>query len=412
MTVGKPDCQDLDFGSYIRASLAVRSGNTPYTVDEHGPLGVYPYAPAYAYLLIPLTYLDYIWACRLWTVFNWLATAGSFWLALRLVFNQEELTKDGHIAVLIVAIPLAGYIWANLRVGQVAMFMVLACLAWQYCQRRGRPLFGGILLAAACALKLAPLLLTPYLFVQRDRRGMAGLGLGTIGLFILPAFWIGLAGSVQMHEEWARHSLATQVPMQTFRPGNQSLLAQLARLPEISNGHRCFSEQNLAELHLYYPLVMIGVAGLFYSWIIWRGRSRPAYPCRRGLPLEDLVPVALLFILLTLLQPRAWRCNFVALLLPCVLVARQICQRRAVCTGLFALALCLLACLIPTDGQDKERWHFYNWLILGKHFWAAISLGVVCLFSSVSWRSANPRFTTVRRRRNVGTALARAGSSE
>jgi hypothetical protein len=70
-TIGKPDCQDFDFGSYYRAALAVRQGESPYTVDEHGILGVYPYAPAYAYLLIPLSSLDYLWACRLWMLLNW-----------------------------------------------------------------------------------------------------------------------------------------------------------------------------------------------------------------------------------------------------------------------------------------------------------------------------------------------------
>src|SRR5437764_3210658 len=73
-TIGKPDCQDQDFGAYYRAAVAVRRGQSPYTMDEHGPLGVYTYAPAFAYLLLPLQFLDYLWACRCWLVVNWLAT--------------------------------------------------------------------------------------------------------------------------------------------------------------------------------------------------------------------------------------------------------------------------------------------------------------------------------------------------
>jgi hypothetical protein len=71
-TIEKPDCQDMDFGAYYRAALAVRQGRTPYTVDEHGLMAVYPYAPAFAYAFIPLTYLEYLWACRCWLLFNWL----------------------------------------------------------------------------------------------------------------------------------------------------------------------------------------------------------------------------------------------------------------------------------------------------------------------------------------------------
>src|SRR5437868_1949633 len=75
-TVGNPDCQDLDFGAYYRAGAAVACGETPYTVDpRYGPLGVYPYAPVYAYLFVPLSRLDYLWACRVWMAVNWLATA-------------------------------------------------------------------------------------------------------------------------------------------------------------------------------------------------------------------------------------------------------------------------------------------------------------------------------------------------
>src|SRR5437016_1683937 len=36
-TINKPDCQDMDFGSYYRAAVAVSRGQTPYVVDEYGP---------------------------------------------------------------------------------------------------------------------------------------------------------------------------------------------------------------------------------------------------------------------------------------------------------------------------------------------------------------------------------------
>src|SRR5215468_10302 len=65
-TFGHPDCQNLDFGAYYRGGAAVARGETPYAVDAYGPLGAYPYAPAYAYLFSALSCLDYLWAARLW----------------------------------------------------------------------------------------------------------------------------------------------------------------------------------------------------------------------------------------------------------------------------------------------------------------------------------------------------------
>ena len=409
MTVGKPDCQDLDFGSYFRAAVAVRGGATPYKVDEYGPLGVYPYAPAYAYLLIPLTYLDYIWACRLWMILNWLATAGSFWLALKLVFAGEELGPRRYVGLLLILVPLGGYIWANLRVGQVAMFMVLAILGWLYCQRSGWPLVGGVLLACAGALKLAPLIFAPYLLVQRDRRAIAGFALGVLALFFVPASWVGLAGSARLHEEWITHTLATHVPMQTYRPGNQSLLAQLARLPAISNGHHCFSEQDLALLHRYYPLALIGVVIAFYAWALWRRQYGSLAGCEQRAPHDDLLLFAVLFVLLTLLHPRAWRCNFVALLLPCAVVVKHVWrQSRGFPFGFFALALCLVACVLPTDGQDTEHWHWYDWLMQGKHFWAAVVLGLACIVLEGRGKCTLGTSFLVTESRWIGISLRRA----
>src|SRR4051794_18651644 len=68
-TVGKSaDFKDLDFGAYYRGARAVNRGETPYVVDEYGPLGSYVYGPALAFAMQPLASLDYNWACRLWTL--------------------------------------------------------------------------------------------------------------------------------------------------------------------------------------------------------------------------------------------------------------------------------------------------------------------------------------------------------
>src|SRR5262249_17307391 len=126
-TFGKPDCQDLDFGSYYRAGCAVACGATPYTVDEHGPLGVYTYAPAYAYPCGPLGRLDFFWACRLWLAVNWLVPLACVALAVALVLGPRR--EDRWPVALLALAPAAAYFWANLRVGQVGALMLLGCLA-------------------------------------------------------------------------------------------------------------------------------------------------------------------------------------------------------------------------------------------------------------------------------------------
>jgi hypothetical protein len=374
-TIGKPNCQDMDFGSYYRAGTAVAGGETPYAVDEHGPLGAYPYAPAYAFVFMPLSCLDYLWACRLWMLVNWVATAAAFLLALRLVRGPGS--RDGAwTTVCLAALATGAYLWANLRMGQIAMLMVLGCLGWAWCRRRGARFTGGLLLAAACAVKLAPGVFVPYLVLRRDIRGLAGVLIGATALFVIPAAWVGWTGTVRLHREWAWHTVATQVPAQTCRRGNQSLLAQLARLPAISNGDVCVSPENLASLVRVYPLLVAMLAVVLYAWVYRTVR----YSCSsKPDPQRENLVLVLLFIFLTLVHPRAWRCNFVALLFPCVLLAdfarRRVAGSRA-CLG--AMAALALACVLPTANTGQEGWTLAGWLVLGKHFWAAVIVAAAC----------------------------------
>jgi hypothetical protein len=375
-TFGNPDCQDLDFGAYYRAGCAVASGTTPYAVDAHGPLGVYPYAPAYAYLFAPLSCLDYFWACRLWLAVNWLITLACVALALELVLGPRR--EERWAITLLALVPTAAYFWANVRVGQVGTLMLLACLAWAVCRRRGWPFAGGLALAAACALKLAPGLLVVYLALRRELRCLAGVFVGGLALFLLPAAWAGAAGTVRLHSEWIRHTAATHVAAQTFRPGNQSLLAQLARLPAVSDGHTLHSQDNLDTLYRLYPFLVLGLAAGLFVWIVRDSRAARALPAAAQWRRENL-HFAVLLIFLTLAHPRAWRCNLVALLVPCLLLAEHAWHRRAgFRVALAALVGVGLACAWPTAGVGAAGWGLGAWLLLGKHFWGAVAAAAVC----------------------------------
>ena len=372
----RPDCQDMDFGAYYRAGAAVARGDSPYFVDEHGPLGSYPYAPAYAYLFMPLSTLDYLWACRLWMTINWTATIAGCVLAVRLVCREEQHFEN-MLPVGLAVLATGAYLWTNVRMGQVGMLMFLGCLGWMWCQRHGKPFLGGLALASACALKLAPGVLLPYLVLRRDVRGLAGVAVGAAALFLLPAAWVGWDGTVQLHRQWVEHTAATQIPAQTCRRGNQSLLAQLARLPGISSGDVCIAPEKLATLSRWYPLGIVGLGLMVFAWA-YRAlrRSRP----RVSVVDQENVVFAVLLIFLTLAHPRAWRCNFVAMLFPCLLLAEQ--RRRRLpgaAVDWTALGLMMLACIWPTRGLETEEWTLPGWLLLGKHFWAALAVGFACL---------------------------------
>ena len=367
--------QVFDFGAYYRAAGAVARGETPYAIDEHGPTAAFVYAPAYAFFLYPLSYLDYTWACRLWMLGNWIVCLVCIFLAMRLV-TAMKFTQNWTLLWL-ATLPMASYFWNNISAGQIGALMVALCLAWAICQRRGRSFLGGIFLALATALKLAPALLVPYVIVRRDWRGLAGFLVGGLALVVAPAPWTGLNGAIELHLEWARHCHNTQIGAQTCRIENQSMLGMLARLPAI----------DYRDLQQVYPLILLVLAGAGYVWIIW---------CRRGTRTpeeersQDNLHLALLFILMTLAHPRAWTCNFVALTPACFLLADRVCRRQPGWKiSLAALFLVAGSCASWKSVAGDFSWT--GWIHQGKDFWTAVAVAGACCWC---WRAGGvrPRF--------------------
>jgi hypothetical protein len=336
-TAGKTaaDYQIHDFGAYYRAAGAVVRGENPYVIDEYGPTAAFVYSPAFAYLLSPLIYLDYVWAWRLWMLGNWAVCVACLLLAFHLVAPKEG---NRWALLWLGTLPLASFYWNNINAGQVGALMLALCLGWRFCQRQGRSFVGGILLAMAAGLKIAPALLVPYLLVRRDWRGLAGFLTGGLALILVPAPWTGLERAWGLHLDWARHCQNTQIEIQTCRIENQSLLGALARLPGV----------DLHLLQQVYPLMVLVLAGAVYLWIIWSRRSvsqnslrvaglipavrLPAAginPAARQSDDKDNLHLSLLFILMTLVHPRAWTCNFVGLTLACYFLADRVCRRLA-----------------------------------------------------------------------------------
>jgi hypothetical protein len=396
-TLGNPDCQDTDFGAYYRGAAAVRRGETPYRVDpRYGPTAVYVYAPAFAYCLVPLTYLDYLWAVRCWLVLNWLAVLACLFLSLRLVTGSEWYTHRWRLLWL-AALPVSAYFWDNLHAGQAALLVIVCCLGWIACRRAGHPFVGGLLLSVAVGLKLYPILLTPWLVLRRDGRGCAGVATGLFGLFLLPALWVGGAGSLDLHLQWMRLTQETQSAGQTIRTGNQSLLAVLARLPVISDGHTVLAPERLAALCQWYPLLLgLVTAAVYGALMIVRARQPRNLPGAES-RLRDNVAYAVLLVLMTLAGPRSWRCNFAALVFPCMLLAAGVCQRRpGGWRGLAALIVLTLLNVCRTEGifWPDDPWAL--WPLAANHFLGALAIGVAVAMApwSARTRRAQPALTT------------------
>jgi len=379
-TIGqKQSFQKGDFGAYYRAAQAVAAGRSPYFVDENGPTESFVYAPAYAYLFQPFSKLEYYWGVRAWMLLNWGLTVGCMCLGLTLIVGEGWRKQVPWAVLWLAVLPLANFFWANIRSGQVGTLVLFCCLAWAVCGRRGRPVVGGILLAAACALKLAPGLLLPYLVLRRDYRGLAGVLVGSLVLFALPALWVGWDGTVRLHQQWPRHCGETQIPSQTCHPMNQSLLGLLARLPWISNGGTCFSLENLHALERGYFLVLLLLAAGAYGWIFRVRRQTHNRLTAEQERSRDNCHFALLLILMTVANVRAWVFNYVALFPACLILADHIVRRapgwKIALAGLASVVLIAPMCWPDPYTAD---WSFPVWLMQGKFFWNGLAVGSAC----------------------------------
>src|SRR5262249_34363296 len=135
---------------------------------------------------------------------------------------------------------------------------------------------------------------------------------------------------------------------------------------------------NLESLYRLYPFLVLALAAGLLLWAVNDSRSAQALPAEGQRQRENL-QLALLLIFLTLAHPRAWRCNFVALLVPCVLLAARVSRRRpGARVALAALSAPVLASAWPTDGLGARGWELGAWLLLGKHFWGAVVVAVAC----------------------------------
>lgn len=389
-TVGKgEDFQDADFGAYYQAGRMVSLGESPYTILKRVDAS-FVYSPACAYLFLPLQSLGYLPACQLWTLVNWGSCLACIVLALHLTFGADWRHKAAWGLLWLALLPVVSYFWNNVRSGQVGALMAACCLAWAVCRRRGRPFLGGLFLAAACALKITPVLLLPYLVLRRDWRGLSGALAGGAALILLPACWVGWPGVVTLHRDWASHTLHTQVPSQTIRPTNQSFLGQLARLPGVSNGGK-FSADALEAVQRCYPWLVLALTAAAYLAVGWNSRGRGSPPAAARDCSGENLHLSLLFILITLVNPRAWTCNFVVLLLPCLLLARAVWRRQPGSTiALVPLALMTLASIVSTSYPEGHQWSWLVWLNQGRHFWSAVATGLACSWLHLCSRGANP----------------------
>lgn len=292
---GRPLYEPLDDATRLyRNDLGL-----PAAVGEPIPVGVpvNGHPPTMALLTLPLTWLTYAEAFRVWNVLGFVALGISVWLVARRLFDSPVQAFVLVLAVLLVSYPLR----YQCQQGQLSLLLLALLTGVWACSRGGRDNWAGVLLAVAIAAKLFPALALVYFVLQRRWRAVAA----TAGALTVLLAATGLVCGWDCYERFVTRGM---VSVQGWRGAwdNVSLPALAAKLfdPERTTpGAPLYASALLARLTggLACLLVLAVLARC-----LWRART----------PQERDGAFALTLVAMLLCSPITWAHAFLLLLLP------------------------------------------------------------------------------------------------
>ncbi len=294
-----------DFQDYLFAAQQIATGGDPYAnfVRNHVPWdwslsSGYLYPPAFAVILIPLTWISNDLAVRIWLFLIQAAVLASLLIIYRVIGRPSRAELLALVAVLTTFFPLANTVLAGTMNSLLLLLLTGAWASWH----RRRDVAGGVLVGAAAVFKLFPAALLPYLAWRRHWKLLAAAavtGLAGVGL--------GLAVTSLDHNIYYFREMLPHLAAGTGYRENQSLAGVAARICDPNTTNAGGSAGWCGRL-IDWPAVLVLLT------IVWRLTSRAS---RSGLEF------ALAVTALPLISSVTWSFPLVILILPIALLVRQ-----------------------------------------------------------------------------------------
>ena len=295
-----------DFQDYLLAAHQLASGGDPYAsfVRTHVPWdwslsSGYLYPPAFAVLLIPLTWVSNDLAVRIWLILIQAAVVASLVVIYRVIGRPRRGELLCLVAVLTTFFPLLS---SDLTGTMNAILLLLLTVAWAAWRRR-QDAVSGAMVGLASVIKLFPLVLVPYLAWRRHWRLLVALGATLVGGLLL-----GFVVTSVDHNLYYFRDMLPHLAAGTGYRENQSLAGFTARLCDPSLSETGGGAGWCGRL-LDWPLVLALMA------IVFAATSRAT---RSGLEF------ALAVSTLPLISSVTWSFHLVILILPIALLIRQV----------------------------------------------------------------------------------------
>jgi len=344
-------------GCFVRAALRLQAGEKIHVVEEFA----YAYPPAMAMATVPLANLSPHTGMFAWYLVNVLATTVVFVSAWRLAGGPSlvGLSRLWRLVFWLGMLLSLRFFVVPLSHQQYDMVIAALMLAGCVRIRHMRDLSGAVLIGASAAMKCTPLLFAPYLIWRGRFRAAVLLVAVAVGLNLLPdLLWPQDSGRSYL-ADWRESFLGVVAdhPPGTWQADllqNQSLSGMFGRLAELGRPQAAADPDGvLSSTAPRLPLrpLVYGTGLLLVAATVWASgkpgrRSSVKRPQRAGpIPFDGLrigVEAAAVVCLMLLLSPMSSKSHYVVTLLPSLLIARAVVERRS--RALMWLLIPLLVC--------------------------------------------------------------------
>lgn len=187
------------------------------------------YPPPAVMLFVPFAMLPLDWSYRLFLVLLYVAGVAGMttWANLDARDNKTGALSGLSRINLVLLAAASGPFFAAATAGQVDILVLLLCVAYVALIMRGRPMLGGLVLAAGFWIKIYPIVLLAYVLSRRDAiRILAGFA---FGLVIVPLV-VAPVVPVELYRTYFLDLLPKFSGNTIVNIYNQSLAAFYARL--------------------------------------------------------------------------------------------------------------------------------------------------------------------------------------
>lgn len=311
--------RSVDFAGYAAVGQAFWDGRDIYLDTQ----GANTWPPFFSLAAVPLGLLDRVspyLARVVWIALTW---ASIFWalnLIARLIYGKRLGLRPDKTSLALTSpellVPFAltlPFLINNFELLQVNMILFTLALWGLYLHSNGRDAAGGIVLAAAAAMKVMAIAFLPYLLYRKRWRAAFWMALASLIFFFLPAIFLGWAKfcsgvalwPVQLRESWGAGN------------AHQSVYSMWDRI--LGYGYIPFSVPGT------FMLPLSGARSAKIAWEITCAIAAVlGFIAFRGTPLPGSrwaqVEWAVVFVASTILSPLTRKPYLVVLLLPYALL--------------------------------------------------------------------------------------------